>query len=176
MADIRKRVEEDRGLLKKIQLHVPGYAGYRRREDIRTADVLLRNRIADKIAEARKKVEKIRTYMTENYISDNLEKLGNLIFTFQAVEGKVRHAESGYSGLSAMIRIEENELDKLYEYDYAIVESLEQLMGFVPTLEESVTSGDKLAASDRIGELRDGLAALESAFSKRVEAITGTAV
>src|SRR5256885_16816857 len=42
MPDIRDRVEQDRGLLKKIQLAIPGYAGYRRREDIRAADNLLR--------------------------------------------------------------------------------------------------------------------------------------
>ena len=35
MPDIRQKVEEDRGLIKKIQLMVPGYRGYRLKDDIR---------------------------------------------------------------------------------------------------------------------------------------------
>jgi len=49
MPDIRDRVEQDRGLLKKIQLVIPGYAGYRRREDIRAADNLLRIQLANQL-------------------------------------------------------------------------------------------------------------------------------
>ena len=49
MVDLREKVEADRGLLKKIQVHVPGFAGYRRKEDIRAADSLLRLQIADRL-------------------------------------------------------------------------------------------------------------------------------
>ena len=57
MPDIRERVEEDRGLIKKIQLKIPGYAGYRRREDIRNADILLRNQVADQVKKVRSDLE-----------------------------------------------------------------------------------------------------------------------
>src|SRR2546428_367087 len=53
MPDIRDRVEQDRGLLKKIQLVIPGYAGYRRREDIRAAGNLLRIQLANQLKSRR---------------------------------------------------------------------------------------------------------------------------
>ena len=47
MTDLRKRVEEDRGILKRIQIFLPGYSGYRKKEDLRIADSMLRNHVAD---------------------------------------------------------------------------------------------------------------------------------
>ena len=47
MTDLRNKVEDDRGLLKKIQLAIPGFRGYRQKEDLRIADSLLRIQIAD---------------------------------------------------------------------------------------------------------------------------------
>jgi len=40
MTDLRTKVEEDRGLLKKIELFLPGFRGYRKKEDLRAADSL----------------------------------------------------------------------------------------------------------------------------------------
>ena len=47
--DIRQRVDEDRGVLKKLQLLVPGFRGYRQGEDLREADSVLRLQVADKV-------------------------------------------------------------------------------------------------------------------------------
>jgi len=60
MTDFRSRVEEDRGLLKKIELFIPGFKGYREREDIRAADSLLRQQLANRLGEVNKKFENCR--------------------------------------------------------------------------------------------------------------------
>jgi len=176
LPDIRDRVEEDRGLLKKIQLHVPGYAGYRRREDLRAADKFLRIQLADRLVAIRRDVEAVRGYMTRNYIRDNLEQLGNLILSFQEVEGKLRHSAGGYSGLSPMLRIEEDELEKLYEYDYSMVTALDAISKGVPPLDAAVKAGDKNAATTGIDAVKGNLGTLDKAFRQRLQVITGTEV
>ena len=98
MADIREKVEEDRGLIKKIQLHIPGYAGYRRREDIRQAENILRIYISDQVKAIRGSLENIRDQMSADGRYQGLQTIGNSIFTLQGIEAKVRHAEQGYSG------------------------------------------------------------------------------
>ena len=174
MPDIRDRVEEDRGLLKRIQMHIPGYAGYRRREDLRAADKLLRIQLADKLVAIRKEVENTRGFMTRNYIRDNIEQLGNLILTFQEVEGKLRFSAGGYSGISADIRIEEGELEKLYEYDYTMVTALEAITQAVPPMDAAVKAKDKNAAATGIDTVKENLDKLHSAFKQRLVTITGT--
>lgn len=176
MPDIRDRVEEDRGLIKRIQMHIPGYAGYRRREDLRAADKLLRIQLADKLTAIRRDVENIRGFMTRNYMKDNIEQLGNLILSFQEVEGKLRFSAGGYSGISADIRIEENELERLYEFDYTMVTALDALTQAVPPIDAAVKAKDKNAAATGIETARENLDKLNGAFKQRLQVITGTEV
>lgn len=173
MPDIRDRVEQDRGLLKKIQLVIPGYAGYRRREDIRAADSLLRIQLANQLKGVRGDLEDVRDGMAMDGKVQGLSAVGNLIFTIEGLEAKVRHAEGGYSGLSATIQIKETELDKLYEYDYAMLESLDKAAGIVPSVRDA---GDPKSLDASVKSMRDALASFETAWKSRTNAVTGIQV
>ncbi len=173
MPDIRDRVEQDRGLLKKIQLVIPGYAGYRRREDIRAADNLLRIQLANQLKGVRGDLEDIRDGMAMDGKVQGLQSIGNAIFTIEGLEAKVRHAEGGYSGLSSTIRIEETELDRLYEYDYAMLESLDKAAAVVPMIRDA---SDPKSFEAAVKGLREAVAGFESAWKSRTNAVTGIQV
>jgi hypothetical protein len=176
MPDLRERVEEDRGLLKRIQLLVPGFAGYRRKEDIRAADNMLRIQIADRLNTMRAKAEKCRASLVEDYETSNLEKLGNLLSLFQAVEGKLRHAEQGYSGISPAIRVNVRELNMLYEYDLSLLQGVERMDAGLDQLRNETESKAWKTMSDVISGIRTGLEEFEAVMDKRMKVITGTGV
>ena len=171
MPDIRERVEDDRGLIKKIQLKIPGYAGYRRREDIRNADILLRNQVADQVKKVRSDLEGIRDGLAADGKYQGLQPIGNLIFNLQATEAKVRHAEGGYSGISANVRVEEPQLDKLYEYDYAMLDSLDKCAAVIPTIS---AAADPASFTGALKSFKDALNAFDQAFDQRMIIITAT--
>lgn len=171
MPDIREQVEDDRGLIKKIQLKIPGYAGYRRREDIRNADILLRNQVADQVKQVRSQLEGIRDDMAAAGKYQGLQPIGNLIFLLQAAEGKVRHAEGGYSGISANVRVEEPQLDKLYEYDYNMLTGLDQLAALIPAIGNAA---DPAGFNQALKAFGDALKAFDATFQQRMVMITGT--
>ena len=171
MPDIREKVEEDRGLIKKIQLKIPGYAGYRRREDIRNADILLRNQVADQVKKVRSDLEGVRDGLAADGKYQGLQPIGNLIFNLQATEAKVRHSEGGYSGISANIRVEEPELDKLYEYDWSMLENLDKLAAVIPTIQAAPDPASFATALKAFG---DTLKAFDAAFDQRMIMITAT--
>ncbi len=173
MADIREKVEEDRGLIKKIQLHIPGYAGYRRREDIRQADNILRIYISDQVKTIRGSLENIRDQMAADGRYQGLQTIGNSIFTLQGIEAKVRHAEGGYSGFSPAIRVEEGELDKLYEYDYAMLDALDKAAACMPMIQQA---SDAKSFDAAMKAFRDSVQAFDAAWGVRMEASTGTQV
>ncbi len=173
MPDIRERVEADRGLLKKIQLIIPGYAGYRRREDIRAADNILRLQITDQVKAIRSDLESIRDQMAMEGRTTGLQNIGNAIFILMGIEGKVRHAEGGYSGISATIRIEEKELDRLYEYDYVMLESLGKAAAVVPMVRDA---SDPKSFDASLRAFNESVKAFEGAWNDRLEAVTGTKV
>ena len=176
MPDLRERVEEDRGLLKRIQLLVPGFAGYRRKEDIRAADNMLRIQIADRLNGLRSKAEKCRASLVEDYETKNLEKLGNLVNLFQAVEGKLRHAEQGYSGISPAIRVDVRELNMLYEYDLSLLQGVERMDSGLEQLRNETESKAWESMSSVISGIRTGLEEFEAVMDKRMRVITGTGV
>lgn len=176
MPDLRQKVEEDRGILKKIQSVIPGYAGYRRREDIRAADDLLRIQLSERLGRARTEVEKSRKALVDAMLTEQLDRLGQLINKFKAVEGAVRHAEGGYTGFSAQIRIEERELDLLYEFDYNMINYLLNIEQGILPLRGAVDAENGAAIKTEIANLRTRLEDFETTWKARIKRITGTEV
>ena len=58
----------------------------------------------------------------------NLGSVGSLIFQLQQFGGEIRHAQQVYSGIAATFQINEDKLNKLYDYDYAFVNAAMQLV------------------------------------------------
>ena len=125
--DIRQRVDQDRGVLKRLQLLIPGFRGYRQGEDIREADSFLRIQVADKIKNARATVENSRQALANAGQFQVLNDLSPLIANLWQLEGEIRHAEQGYTGLSPAVRINPQQLDRLFEYDYGFAQAADEL-------------------------------------------------
>ncbi|MGI0155678.1 MAG: zinc ribbon domain-containing protein, partial [Thermoplasmata archaeon] len=96
--DLRQKVDDDRGMIKRLQLLVPGYRAYREGEDIRAADSLLRLQVADKIKNARATVENTRQALVQANQFTALNDLAPLIADLWRLEGEIRNAEQGYTG------------------------------------------------------------------------------
>lgn len=107
---------------------IPGLRGYRNKEDIRVSDDLLRNQVADKLDLAKGNLEALRKQMAAAGDFTNLTPIGSLIFQLQQFSGEIRHAQQGYSGFAATFQIDENKLNKLYDYDYDFVSAAMQLV------------------------------------------------
>ena len=83
---------------------------------------MLRNQVADKLNAAKANLEGVRKQMATAGDFTNLTTVGSLISQLQQIAGEVRHAEQGYSGWVASVTIDQNRLNKLYDYDYDFVE------------------------------------------------------
>ena len=174
--DIRQQVEANRGIAKRLELLIPGLRGYRTKEDIRASDSLLRNQVADRLDHAKDNLQQLRKTVAASSDLTNLTSIGSLISQVQALSGEVRHAGQGYSGWVAPIQINEDKLNKLYDYDYSFVSSVFQF--------DDATSPGKLAydsaAPNNIQASINGLgrtvADIRQKWSQRTEAIEGIAL
>jgi hypothetical protein len=176
MVDLREKVEEDRGLIKKIELAIPGFRGYRKREDLRIADSLLRSQLADRIKSVRRNVEGCRENLTKKMDLDFLEAAGSLVNQIAMIEGKIRHAEQGYTGVSPDYRIEENELNRLYEWDLSLISHIGELATSANMLQRAISSDDKQSMRQEMGHMNERLQGFMEVFEKRREAIAGLGV
>ena len=176
MADIRERIEEDRGLLKKIQTYIPGFKGYRQREDIRDADRMLRAQLTQKIAVQRRGLEECRGILVQNPGSKELDLIGGLISQFKKVEGMVTHAATGYSGIAADISVNEDELDRLYEYDARMLDHMASISASVESLKDALMAADETTIFRDMMNIKARISDFEEKFSSRLRAIEGTEV
>jgi hypothetical protein len=169
-------VDDDRGVIKRLQLLVPGYRSYREGEDIRAADELLRVQVADKVKNARATVENTRQLLVQANQFTALNDLSPLIADLWKLEGEIRNAEQGYTGISANVRIRPEQLDRLYEYDFGFAQAGNTLAQTVSSL-PSIASGPNAAQSGAvIATARGQVNQLDQAFKARVQAIEGIRV
>ncbi|MDD1747891.1 MAG: hypothetical protein LUQ16_09025 [Methanomassiliicoccales archaeon] len=173
MADIRKRVEEDRGLLKTIQTFVPGFRGYRIREDLRDSDRMLRAQIAKQLGMQRRGLEDCRS-LVKDFTSPQLDSIGRLINNYKKVEGAVQHADVGYSGIAADLKVKEPELNRLYEYDAGMINDINAMSWGVERLRTALEAENKPEADLELKSIKTSLNQFEDKFGKRKLAITGS--
>ena len=174
--DIRQQVEANRGALKNLQLLIPGLRGYRTKEDIRVSDEMLRNQAADRLDRAKTKLEQVRKQVAAANDLTNLTLIGSLISQVQALSGEVRHSAQGYAGWVAPIQVDEDKLNKLYDYDYSFISSIFQF--------EESTSPEKLnydssapnAIQAGVGQLSKAVGNMKDRWEKRIEVIEGVSL
>ncbi len=176
--DIRQKVEGDRGFLKRLQLLVPGFRGYREGEDLRAADSILRREVADKVKAARTTIENSRSALANAGQFGALNDLAPLIADLLRIEGEIRAAQQGYTGISPAVRIRPEQLDRLYEYDYGFAQAADQLNQAIATLPGLLSGAapNPAAVAGVLTSARTMLSQLDAAFKARIAAVEGILV
>ncbi|MCI4325622.1 MAG: hypothetical protein L3K00_07065 [Thermoplasmata archaeon] len=172
--DIRQRVDQDRGFLKKVQLLLPGFRGYRQGEDDRAADSLLRLQVADRVHRAATIVTTARASLSNAGDFAHLSDLAQVASELNVLEGQIRHAEQGYTGISPATRMSVGALDQLYEYDYGFVTAADALTQSLAPL--NVPSPSPTDAGPAIQNARGRIRQVTAAFQARTKAVQGVQV
>jgi len=167
--DIREQVDASRGFSKKLELLIPGLRGYRKLEDVRASDEILRNQVADKLDLVKGNLESVRKEMASNGNFADLTKVGSLISQVQQLSGDVRHAAQGYSGFSPTIKVDENTLNRLYEYDYNFVNSAVMLQS--ESAPSNFSSTDPASFQSNISKVSSAVSDVKTAWEQRLEAV-----
>ncbi len=163
MEDLRDKVQRERTFLKKIELAIPGFRGYRKREDLRIADSMLRDYIANIMKDVEKYVKEVRSYLQENMALDDMDTIGKIINRVAAMEERIRHAEQGYMGLVGDYRVGEEQLNNLYEFDLKLIEESQNLLEFAKEMAHS----DLNTVREMMRSFPSKLNEIEELFEKR---------
>ena len=115
--DLRQTVSDHMSGLEALAAKIPGYKGYKEKELRREADNLLRQRLANQLAEERTQAEDIASQMLTGPGLSQLDEMGKGNTRLQTLIDKIKTAAQGYAGLFDAIKFKEDELDILYEFD-----------------------------------------------------------
>jgi hypothetical protein len=140
------KVTSDLDPFKKILSYIPGFKGYMERQSRRDADKLLRETVANRFEQEWGRISALqREFISSGDIAyvDDLEAAAIKLRTFA---DRVRRASRGYSGLFDAVKINEEELARLYEYDAAMLGLADEVGRAVDNVEASVGSDGLPAA------------------------------
>jgi hypothetical protein len=134
------KVGSDMDFFKKILSKIPGFKGYMERQSRRDADKLLRQTVANRFEEQWQRVSGLqRDFISQGEIAlvDDLEAAAIKLRTFI---DRIRRAPRGYSGLFDAVKINEEELAMLYQYDAVLLDTAEEVGRAVDNIEASIGS------------------------------------
>ena len=149
MTDLFEKVTGDQDVFKKLASKIPGFNGYIERQNRRAADKILRETVADHFEELWSRVSAIQTEMiSEGGIAliDDMEKAAIKLRTFI---DKIRTATYGYSGFFDAVKINEEELAKLYEFDNAFFVLADEISHAIDNVETTIGDNEGLPAAIR---------------------------
>ncbi|MEM0127627.1 MAG: hypothetical protein QXO03_00875 [Thermoplasmatales archaeon] len=142
MTDLRDQVAEDRGVIKRIQLIFPGYHGYRINEDLRDADIILKDELYKRMLNCIGKLKEAEQALVRSGSFKALEYFGTLRSKIQMAAEDIKHHGAGYTGISPPVRVDAKKISSLYDLDMKIFENIKGIEGATDSLLKSCQSGN----------------------------------
>jgi len=170
MNDLFDKVTGDQDVFKKLASKIPGFTGYIERQNRRAADKILREAVADKYEDLWKRVSALQTdLISQGGLSfvDDLEKSAIQLRTFV---DKIRTATYGYSGFFDAIKINEEEIAKLYAFDNAFFDQADSINNAIDNVE--TTLGDEKGLPAAIRNLVTASRESVETYNHRYEVLT----
>jgi hypothetical protein len=167
--ELRERVKEAMSSLERLVAGIPGYKGYKEKELRREADKLLREHLARKFEEQRKRLTEIQRKLIGLGKLELIDDLEEAVMKLQTLIDRIRTATYGYAGFFDAIKIKEEQLDALYDFDKALLEDVDKVKDEIDNLSSAIAAGEGL--SEAIAELTAIVRAADEAFNKREEVL-----
>jgi len=173
MSDIKDQVYQNvtgsMDIFKKIASKIPGFKGYVEQQNRRDSDKLIRDTIYRRFRELESRISDLQVeFVNQGEIkyTDDLEKAALRLRTFA---DRVRTAPRGYSSLFEAVKIKEDELAKLYEYDATLLDKSEEIGLAIDNVQASVGTDGLPAAIRNLQSLSKECI---KAYDRRQEVIT----
>jgi hypothetical protein len=169
MNDLRETTQAALGGLEALVSKIPGYKGYKDKELRREADKLLRMQVASKFDEQRKRMSEIQMQFISQSQVEFLDDLERAIAKLQLLVDRLRTASYGYAGLFDAVKVKEEQLDVLYEFDNKMVNFGDEIASGVDKVASAVSAQEGIGPA--IADLVHTADEANSTYGHRAEAI-----
>lgn len=156
--------------LEELMRKIPGFGGYLDRERRRDADRLQREFMAKGLSELKRKVQDAQEQLLEAGQMKLMTKLDDVNNIVDRVAGRMKNASYGYTGLFEQNEVNEEELNRIYEFDLSLVNELQHADEALLALSNNL-EGDTVRA--RITDLEKAIRAIDSKLDERERLLKG---
>jgi hypothetical protein len=167
--DLREKVTEALGGLEQLVAKVPGYKGYKEKEMRREADKLLREHLARQFEEQRRRIPDLQKQLIKSGQAAFLDDLEDGVMKLQILIDRLKTASYGYAGFFDAIKVKEEQLDALYEFDNALMDEVPNVATGVNKVSEALAAKEGVA--EAIANLVSTIQGVNDTFNKRQDVI-----
>ena len=169
MTDPMEKVTEEKDLLGRLQNAVAGFVGYYDRERRRDADKMLRDTVANRYEEQWNRISSIQAKMVSAKLLEYVDDVEVAAVKLRGFIDRVKGAPRGYAGFFDAVRVNQDELDQLYQYDLTLLEYALTVAAAVDELDAAVGTPDALPGA--IEKLVDTAVEATRLYDRRSEVV-----
>lgn len=162
-------MKDQRNWLERLADKIPGYSGYVDRERRRDIDKLHRERLADRLRSLKAPLTDLVRELSGGGRLFEVGAVDSAIKRVDRLENRVRFASYGYSGFFDVVKIEQAELDSIYQFDLALVEHVDRLEAKVNELKTKSATAEGLKSA--AAEVTDEVDSIDRLVDQRYNAI-----
>jgi hypothetical protein len=147
---------------------IPGFRGYLEKGYRREADAMVRDAIAERLQRAKPGLDGYAHQLLDGGHIDALPLVDRARVALDSAIGQVKGQVRGYSGFFDFVKVTEQTLDAVYEFDLRMVDDAEQLAAAV---EQLAVKGDTPVVA--MSDLQRRIAEFQRQFEGRAEILRG---
>ncbi len=156
--------EKVAAIFKSVVRIFPGMPSYQEREGLRTQDKIIREQLAARIGEQANHLREIQSMLTNKAILQPLSHLDRHARKIMRLADTIRFSSYGYGGLFAGVKVDEQKLAQLYDYDLSLHQEIEKLAVAVGNLKQRQDDDWK---TDSLDDFQQTINRLEERLEKR---------
>lgn len=171
--DMYEKIEDESTLLGRLASKIPGFGGYMERSRRRQADQVLRDTTASRLEETRLQLANVHQELSRDISKaiDHAEPLGRADSRLMGLIGKIRDAPQGYAPFFDAVKVDEEDLARLYTFDEQMLTFAEEIKADVAALQQAVAEDGKVG--EKIRALDASIQDANQVFSTRQELLKG---
>ena len=148
MGDLFERVKGEQDIITKLLSKIPGFSGYIERQTRRASDKMLRETIATRFEALWQRISGLQKDLINQGGILYVDDLESAALKLRQFIDRVRTASYGYAGFFDAVKINEEELAQVYQYDLALLDAADEVKNAVDNVETSMGT-DGLPAAIR---------------------------
>ncbi len=162
-------MSDQRNWLERLGDKIPGYSGYVAKERRRDVDKLHREHLAERLRLSKQPLTELMRELSSSGRLFEVGPVDRVLKKLDQVENRVRFASYGYAGFFDAVKIEEPQLERIYRFDLALVEKVEEFERQARELSSKSSTAEGLKAA--AAEIERAADDLNQTFDQRYRAI-----
>jgi hypothetical protein len=160
---ILDKARAGQNFLEQIANAIPGFKGYRDKELRRDADKLEREHLASQLEQCKKTLDQASRDITRSGSLDAMNDVETARKKLDKAVARIRYADRGYAGFFDAIKVDEQALERVYQFDLGLLSDVQAVRG-------AAQLGDAKAA---VAGMNASLDALDTRLADREQILSG---